>query len=332
MSGSKDKPCHVLARSFASVRINRRQVRKQSVTGQSGVYLQGMLMSLLPGVRHLRAPLVAGFTWLICAWLALGRHRLVPDVHGSQFETRLAGLVDLAGPGLTAAAIGVVAYLAGDLIPPFRADRHRWPTDESVPGFRLWLDDVTEPCAGKVRWRDVIDADAAPGHMRRTAKSYLLRLPETLLPGTDFVDEVVRSRGVYSPPNHSDDEHIPQNFLRQLISAYVWHRLPEMENQLMLEREVVYNEIDRQRSESEFRRRVASPIAALTIIAAVTGTYWWLSALVLPVLLVLQARTRETASRSIVVQALIHGTITSRAAEHLQAVARRSDVPTRDHV
>jgi hypothetical protein len=86
-----------------------------------------MLASLLPGVRHVRTPLIAGYLYFLAVWLLLGPDRLVPGAGGDTVaEHRLANAIDLAGRGGTLAALSVAAILLGSLVTirEWRA----WPT------------------------------------------------------------------------------------------------------------------------------------------------------------------------------------------------------------
>jgi hypothetical protein len=74
----------------------------------------GVLSSLLPGIRHLRAPLAVGYIWLIDVWLLFGKafpseaeaEGVIEDLYA------LKGLVSEVGLGI---AISFAAYLIGVL-------------------------------------------------------------------------------------------------------------------------------------------------------------------------------------------------------------------------
>jgi hypothetical protein len=75
-----------------------------------------LLSSALPGIRDLRAPLVAGYLWLLLAYLVGDPGRDFEQVHGTA-----ADIVDLAhtiGPIATAAAVSVAAFFLGALSQP----------------------------------------------------------------------------------------------------------------------------------------------------------------------------------------------------------------------
>jgi hypothetical protein len=71
-----------------------------------------VLANLLPGVRELRAPLAAGYIWLLAGWLVAQPH--VPS--RSDATGPLAAIYDL-GDAVSAVGLGVavsfVAYLLG---------------------------------------------------------------------------------------------------------------------------------------------------------------------------------------------------------------------------
>lgn len=71
------------------------------------------LAAALPGFRDLRAPLIAGYLWLIFLWLIFK-----PDVKTRPSDPFLAAGYDLAksaGPFWIALAVGVAAYLIGSV-------------------------------------------------------------------------------------------------------------------------------------------------------------------------------------------------------------------------
>ena len=77
-----------------------------------GTYNAPMLAELVPGIRNLRAPLVAGVMWLIVGWLALYGTLGLGDpqkIAGPKW----AELFDHLGRPGTIAILGVVTYLVG---------------------------------------------------------------------------------------------------------------------------------------------------------------------------------------------------------------------------
>ena len=73
-----------------------------------------MLASLLPGVRELRAPLAAGYPWLLAAWLLFYDEIRSRDEATGAVDT-FYGLNDAATAIGLAIALSFVAYLIGSL-------------------------------------------------------------------------------------------------------------------------------------------------------------------------------------------------------------------------
>jgi len=78
-----------------------------------------ILANALPGFRDLRAPLTAGYIWLLFAWLWASPD---PDQMTTGFGGSLHDLSQRAGPIWTGLAVGVAAYSTF----AFRPVRHRY--------------------------------------------------------------------------------------------------------------------------------------------------------------------------------------------------------------
>jgi hypothetical protein len=76
-----------------------------------------VLASILPGLREIRAPLAAGYLWLVIGWLLL-HDRVETGSSASGAVDALTDLRDAIGVGGLAAAATFVAYLLGALWEP----------------------------------------------------------------------------------------------------------------------------------------------------------------------------------------------------------------------
>ncbi len=76
--------------------------------------MSGILASLLPGIRDLRAPLAAGYLWLASLWVLWGRKQSGLD-HDSGLAGDVYRLAKSAGPLATAVALSFAAYVIGVL-------------------------------------------------------------------------------------------------------------------------------------------------------------------------------------------------------------------------
>jgi hypothetical protein len=72
-----------------------------------------LLASAIPGLRAIRAPLIAGYLWLLVAWLHFDPSPGLRDETGVVGE--IVDLADTVGPIATAAGVSVGAYLLGSL-------------------------------------------------------------------------------------------------------------------------------------------------------------------------------------------------------------------------
>jgi hypothetical protein len=77
-----------------------------------------MLTSLLPGLRELRAPLAAGFLWILAGWLAIASHIPSPERATGIFKD-IYRLGEAVGRPGVLAALSFAAYLLGILTEQF---------------------------------------------------------------------------------------------------------------------------------------------------------------------------------------------------------------------
>lgn len=255
----------------------------------------GLLASALPGFREIRAPLVAGYLWLLLVWIVVAPD--VPLAH--HLETHglgaIADLTDLAGPIATAAAVGVLAYVLGMVSRPIATAlaelarlalsptplRIKEPLKESeLPGRpadevrRPWTESAVGlyPVAGTINGLEVDNVwQDANDHERQR----LIRIAE------QCADEVDRS------------VELPASLLLASQTGAIQ----------------TFGEVDRLVAEAEFRVLVAPPILALAVtLAATANITWLLLALATPVLVV-QGLTRRQDARRIMVQFVAYRTV-----------------------
>src|SRR6478609_2865160 len=74
-----------------------------------------VLASLLPGFRQLRAPVSAGFLWLVIAWFALADILPHSPATASGIFRDVFDIAGVAGEAGISAAVGFTAYLFGIL-------------------------------------------------------------------------------------------------------------------------------------------------------------------------------------------------------------------------
>ncbi len=69
---------------------------------------------LLPGLRDVRAPLIAGYLWLLSGWLLLADH--LPQRNGAEVYAHAFEIGDAVGRVALLGALSMVAYVVGSLL------------------------------------------------------------------------------------------------------------------------------------------------------------------------------------------------------------------------
>lgn len=99
-----------------------------------------VLGSLLPGVREVRAPLAAGYTWLLVAWLLYGSDA---SQHPSGLAVDLKRLHETVSSAGAAVAVGFVASHRGCIFD--RPHRGSCPVDHPLDQPACGRLDTAEP-------------------------------------------------------------------------------------------------------------------------------------------------------------------------------------------
>src|SRR3954451_14105937 len=122
-----------------------------------------LLASAVPGLRDLRAPLVAGYIWLLCAWVLVQPETPLSAHVPSGPMGSFVQLAHTAGPVATAAGVSVVAYLVGAVsvaIPRAVVATTEWLIS---PAFSSIVFGSTEISLGGLEQR-VDEAESRLGH------------------------------------------------------------------------------------------------------------------------------------------------------------------------
>jgi hypothetical protein len=258
-----------------------------------------ILSTALPGFRDLRAPAIAGYVWLLFAWVLVRpdlEQRPAAAIAGSLYD--LAGTLGKVG---TAVTVSVAAYLIGAT------------SQEVSRAFpRLWR-------AAWHRWQS-----------RRLSTDDRLELGTAFPLALDpMVRERIRYMDMYARIGDDLTDSERRDFARHFMLQY---RRAEEEFQeelalpatlLVGEQEQLFAEVDRLRAEGELRMAVTPPLMALVLLLGVEASPWWFVAVPALVLLFLQGIRREDESRRIVANAVDRGTIQSSGVENFREWAAR---------
>ncbi len=306
-----------------------------------------ILSSILPGLREIRAPVAAGFLWMLFLWGLFGSH--VPDsVHASGLLKNFYDLGSLVGALGVGVALSFVAYLIGSLTEgtasrlvnlgfhrmrrrPSVAEvgyylkrdqdgNHKWhfgdghPPDmklESPPLPEVVLSMIWDPptARGTALARGYLIRYESRRNLEAALTDRLSSLRHRLDP---LVGEAIRSiwpRVVSARERYpnagsldwidvlssSDLLRDARNWLKQdirhdalvesidlLVDRYerAVFELPQVLVGLIAQEPELFSYVDAARAEADFRLAVVPPLVALSALAGIDLSLWWLSALI----------------------------------------------------
>lgn len=257
-----------------------------------------VLTSLLPGLRQLRAPLASGYLWLVTVGLALARFIPQPAEVQPGIIKEVYDTAAVAGHSAVAVALTFAAYLVGVLSVQ--------ATAILLPTLRV----LRKQPSARSRRRTGTTVPSAAG--QQTLREAVLDQLAVRYDGDpELTMKLKETQTVCGVPGELSDSATRRALLdvRFDIDAYarsLEDDLPLMPLRLLgedKEREI-YSEFDRTRAEAEFRAAVALPLAALVVVIAARTSLWWLLALVLPALLVLEAQRQAAAAADVLAESI----------------------------
>lgn len=282
----------------------------------------GLLSSLLPGLRDLRAPLAAGYLWLAALWLEFGsridlEERGKPTAFASSSAYR--AWLHLQRPG-QAVVTSFVAYLIGagmsEIYPTTFLRRRgrvgRPVSTEAFSGLESWLDE----------WR-LAHEDAW----------LLLTKPDKRREPVFDLDEP-------TPTTNADPESVEGKRAAWRVERETYDRvidllreLDTLRTQLLRNEPILAEELDRRHAEGEFRRAVGPPLlVVLAIAASRLGLTWWQALTVFASALALQlfisGGQRERLANNDLIRLMTNDGLISWP--RLDEAVRRAEGPTRD--
>ncbi|MEA2442613.1 MAG: hypothetical protein QOH76_4037, partial [Thermoleophilaceae bacterium] len=312
-----------------------------------------ILSNALPGFREVRAPLIAGYLWLLFAWLLAEPH--VPaDPTGllRSFED----LRQTVGAVGFAVGLSVGAYLVGSVSQALSTLFLRvwdWMSGllTAVGGLRGALSRVLSSVGSRsARLRSTAAYDSQL--QRRPTPEALLRqrigaklraLTVCLKPLRDYNEGIEkRIRDINDQPSSAstsaraaatdrlrneidDSDTLIDSFRRRLnraaaIARGQLRREVELPATLLVvgENDRLYTEADRLRAEGELRLAVCPPLFALAVLLSVDGSGAWLFALPVTAVLFVLGVSKIQDARGVISRAIRYGTIESAALDDFE--------------
>jgi hypothetical protein len=304
------------------------------------VWRVAFLTSLLPGVREVRAPLVAGYLWVLFGWLLADPAK--PEAVNGDLYDRLGAVSQAVGPVGQAIAASVLAYLLGSVMTSVtvrgvQAFVARWRRDHLFRDYysppplddhgRLSLDSLAlmagiGPGQGEMPgWRGYMAGpepdppldrailaitDRELGEERRKLEAALESLARQA--GDESIKLEHRSRGaaeLVALDVLEGDGMVRREFVVPRFSAErdLFSEFPILRARLLEQAETIGMQIERIYAEAEFRFAVSPPLVALALLFA-TNNLFWLITLLAPLALVIQGLVFEREGERQVIDAL----------------------------
>jgi hypothetical protein len=235
-----------------------------------------VLSNLLPGIRELRAPLAAGYLWLLAAWLFLADvlpSRTEVDSDGVERIYRLQPLVSDIGVAIVAS---VAAYVLGSIVIDLqtgigRALTNRVPLRDRRNTVSAALDTST---AGREVLEAVLEAS-------QRAREWARRAEES----SEDAALIREARWIKAAGWIAESHAVLKTRLLDISSA-------------------LHSEVDRPDAEATFRMALWPPLAVISLYLMSTTSVLWVWALALPLALAAQWKTLRRRSNDALVTAI----------------------------
>jgi hypothetical protein len=314
-------------------------------------------MNILPGLRELRAPLAAGYMWLITAWLWLDHFRLIPESRptGDGWLPRVWGIGVALGAATFLTVLTFVAYLIGSFLeididnvnrvaPRLVRRRARYrminrrevANANTTPTELNRVDHVVDYLvdgSNDYLQRAIVDAWFLDG----SGRSVTLRIANSFSPqGRDALAEAI------GPPRRSEQSRAGNGAADMLMSNYyantlldyridvilsnVIDEMPQLASRLLVKNKELYGRYDRFRSEASFRINVSIALLTLLVTATFLADLHWIVKVALTliefaaaVLLFRQGLLRSISARDVIAQAIAIGEVESTVIKEVAA-------------
>jgi hypothetical protein len=284
--------------------------------------------ALLPGLREIRGPLLAGYLWILAVWLLLGAQ--LPNSHSNEVFERLWEAGEAIGPIGRAAAASVIAYLIGTLLNGAigssvsllfgMARLWSYSRRVEVPGENdasksSWLP-ITELL--EIQDTDLDDYFSGPSSMATLATLANLEQAELsgaragLEGGVKHAQAVSENSARYKPVAERGNALVialprpDRDLLEVVVPTFSPHKDILAKRSLLKTRlrelaPPTASKIEQIDSEADFRENLIGPLALLVLIFGFQASPAWCALLIIPVALFVQVRAlRKAAARELV--------------------------------
>lgn len=256
-------------------------------------------MSLLPGLRDVRVPLVSGLLWLLTGWILLEPH--LPTEDAPAPLSSIYALGNYFGSSSVTAAVLFAAYLVGIILPFYRIPLAR------APGTPLATQHNIKSFVTSIQRRLQVDASTA-SDVAQFAFNHIASVSGRKTVNVAQARRLPRAAGSFLGDVELDEQYWVD--VSNVVYGLDDERAALATRLRIQDKERLYQAYDRHVSEAEFRQGVAFPLAVLVVvIASTTGEAVSLAALVVPWVLIVLARRSRSSANSELYQALVNNQI-----------------------
>lgn len=308
-------------------------------------WVLAVLVTLLPGIREVRTPLVAGYLWLVVIWLAIEPY--LPT--RKELPEPLSGVLDCdqamrdvgLGAALTFGALllGMLAEGVYDIVR--RVTQTRTVSRESSPRsatLRKWHSAMARTF-GRLKTGPTVT-----GMMSlKLVATERVREAERQLEGRRLdVRDLAISVGAVGDSGETPTGEAYANLkreldalstraVRELLAAWLTIRILDdldlLARRLIGDHRELFADYDRLKSEGQFRFAVVPPLLALTVILSLIWTPWIaIGAIGTPILL-RQAIRKSDAASDLLIDSVLIRRIDAPAFEQLSRTAAEISQP-----
>jgi hypothetical protein len=249
-----------------------------------------LLQQLLPGLRELRAPLMAGYLWLLGLWLLL-RNAGPADGPVADMLADVIALATWVGKPATFVALTFIAYLIGIVS---RATA-QWASRRllilgALTPFQYLGVHTARNSLQTLRYRAIdrwiLDRYKSDADLRKLVYDRVEEARREVADGREKVaPHSWEKRVVFDPPRIEDIR--VENLIQLMINRYQLldrfdSDIATLRYRILGVEKDLHAEYDRLRSEGDLRSAIAPPTALICVAAALTISPWFWFALIVP--------------------------------------------------
>ncbi|MEU5052986.1 hypothetical protein [Streptomyces sp. NPDC021096] len=270
-----------------------------------------MLANLLPGIREIRAPLAAGYIWLITLWIGFSEY--IPKKNDAQGIWESAHQLNVAvGTTATLAAASFAAYMIGCLLEIRARSIVQW-LNFSEWRWTIYQKILGHPLAGRLDDPRMLSWTETPETSRGVAELHSLVLPnETFISvrrpewGSRASRSALIDLAIYIRRTGGREAAI------QSMMGRFGDELDQLAIRLQAQNVDPYGTYDRTTAEADLRVNVGFSASILMSVAAAKSSLEVLLLIPCTWLLIMRGKQKAREANDVLIQAVVSGELNSR--------------------